>query len=60
MVTTPPARTAVRAGCAGANVWLRHWIPKILRSPAFRADGMLVITEDESDAGSGGLERLLR
>jgi phosphatidylinositol-3-phosphatase len=36
-------------GLRAANTWFRNWVPKILRSPAFRADGMLVITADESE-----------
>jgi phosphatidylinositol-3-phosphatase len=35
--------------------FLRKWVPLILQSPAFRADGMLVVTFDESDSvGPGG------
>ena len=36
-------------GLAGADAWLRQWIPAITASPAFRRDGVLVITFDESD-----------
>jgi len=36
-------------GLRAANQWFKTWIPKILRSPAFRANGMLVITADESE-----------
>jgi phosphatidylinositol-3-phosphatase len=36
-------------GLRAANAWFRTWIPKILRSPAFKADGVLVITADESE-----------
>jgi hypothetical protein len=28
---------------------LQTWVPKILNAPAFKTDGMLVITADESD-----------
>ena len=28
---------------------MKEWVPKILRSPAFKKDGVLVITSDESD-----------
>jgi|SRR5579863_1733056 len=39
-----------RAGGLGAiNAFLEKWVPLILRSPAFRADGLLIITFDESD-----------
>ncbi|HEY3531098.1 MAG TPA: alkaline phosphatase family protein [Nocardioides sp.] len=36
-------------GLRAANRWFRTWIPKILQSPAYRANGMLVITADESE-----------
>jgi phospholipase C len=36
-------------GLASADEWLRTWVPRITSSPAFQADGMLVITFDESD-----------
>jgi len=36
-------------GLVSVNTWMQTWIPKILNSPAFKADGMLVITADEAD-----------
>jgi hypothetical protein len=36
-------------GLRAANAWFKTWIPRILRSPAFRANGLLVITADESE-----------
>jgi len=36
-------------GLKSVDAWLRIWVPKILASPAYRADGALVITADESD-----------
>jgi phosphatidylinositol-3-phosphatase len=36
-------------GLRAANAWFKTWVPKILRSPAFKSDGMLVITADESE-----------
>jgi hypothetical protein len=36
-------------GLRAANHWFRTWVPKILHSPAFRANGLLVITADESE-----------
>ncbi|HEY2878334.1 alkaline phosphatase family protein [Nocardioides sp.] len=36
-------------GLRAANNWFKTWVPRILRSPAFRANGMLVITADESE-----------
>jgi phosphatidylinositol-3-phosphatase len=37
-------------GLTTADEWLRVWVPKILASPAFKTDGMLVITADEADS----------
>ena len=50
------ARRAVRRRSArrvdvGRRVPLEAWVPKILASPAFKADGMLVITFDEAELG---------
>jgi phosphatidylinositol-3-phosphatase len=39
-------------GLGAANSWFKTWVPRILRSPAFRANGMLVITSDESEGFS--------
>ena len=39
-------------GLVTADEWLRTWVPKILASPAFRQDGLLVVTFDEADTGS--------
>jgi phosphatidylinositol-3-phosphatase len=36
-------------GLTGINRFLREWVPVITRSPAFRKDGLLIITFDESD-----------
>jgi hypothetical protein len=36
-------------GLVAADAWLKQWIPRITASPAFRKDGVLVITFDESD-----------
>jgi hypothetical protein len=42
-------------GLAAIDGFLRKWVPLITDSPAFRADGMLVVTFDESDhAGASG------
>ena len=37
-------------GLASVDAWLKVWIPKILNSPAYKTDGMLVITADEADS----------
>ncbi len=31
-----------------ADVFLRHWIPRIMDSPAYNADGLIIITFDEA------------
>lgn len=37
-------------GLAGADLWLKHWMPMILNSPAYRNGSLLVVlTADESD-----------
>jgi hypothetical protein len=36
-------------GLRAANNFFKTWVPKILRSPAYQQDGVLVITADESD-----------
>jgi hypothetical protein len=38
-------------GLATANTWLRRWVPLILGSPAFRRNGLLVVTFDEAESG---------
>jgi hypothetical protein len=44
-----------RGGLAAIDAFLRKWVPLLEDSPAFRADGLLVITFDESDrAGAEG------
>jgi hypothetical protein len=39
-------------GLEAANAFLQKWVPLITQSPAFKQDGLLVITFDESD-GAG-------
>jgi hypothetical protein len=36
-------------GLRAVNGWMRQWVPRILHSPAFRKNGVLVITADESE-----------
>jgi phosphatidylinositol-3-phosphatase len=41
-------------GLTAANLWLAHWIPMIMASPAYRSGKLLVvITVDESGADTG-------
>ncbi len=48
-----PGRTCVGGhepgGLVSADGFLREWVPTILASPAFKQDGLLVITFDEAD-----------
>ncbi|MDQ1433851.1 MAG: phosphatidylinositol-3-phosphatase, partial [Actinomycetota bacterium] len=36
-------------GLVSSDAWLKLWIPKILASPAFRQDGLLIVTFDEAE-----------
>jgi hypothetical protein len=38
-------------GLVAANAWLQGWVPKILASPAFKKDGLLIVTFDEAESG---------
>jgi hypothetical protein len=40
-----------RGGLAAIDLFLKQWVPLIERSPAFRTDGVLIVTFDESDGG---------
>jgi hypothetical protein len=44
-------------GLVAIDAFLTHWVPLILDSPAYQADGMLIVTFDEADGvgaeGSG-------
>ncbi|BBH18039.1 acid phosphatase [Nocardioides baekrokdamisoli] len=39
-------------GLTGADAWLHTWVPKILNSPAYKQDGLLIITFDEAGTDS--------
>ena len=42
-------------GLVSADQFLQEWVPKILRSPAFKRDGVLMVTFDEAElAGPSG------
>lgn len=44
-----------QGGLAGADLWLRHWMPLILHSPAYRSGNtMVVLTFDEAEVSIGG------
>jgi hypothetical protein len=44
-----PCANGDPGGLVKVNAFLKKWAPRILGSPAFRKNGMLVITADESD-----------
>jgi hypothetical protein len=37
-------------GLVSADAWLRTWVPKILASPAYKRDGLLLVTFDEAES----------
>ncbi|MBS0393765.1 MAG: phosphoesterase [Proteobacteria bacterium] len=57
-----PCVTGEPGGLASIDGFLRTWVPRILASPAYRHDGLLVITFDEGDgtAAPDGDRRVLR
>jgi len=44
-----PCVTGAPGGLVSADAWLRQWVPVITSSAAFKQDGLLIITFDESD-----------
>ena len=44
-----PCANGEPGGLVSVNRWMRTWIPRILASSAFKKDGLLLITADESD-----------
>ncbi len=47
-----PCKDGEPGGLASADVFLKQWVPVITGSPAFRKDGLLIVTFDESDESS--------
>ena len=45
-----PCKNGEPGGLISADKFLREWVPKILASPAFKRDGLLVVTFDEGTA----------
>ncbi len=55
-----PCRNGEPGGLISADKFLREWVPRILASPAFKQDGLLIITFDEgTDAAACCGERPL-
>lgn len=42
-----PCRNGEPGGLVSADAFLREWVPRITASPAFRRDGVLIVTFDE-------------
>ena len=49
-----PCATGEPGGLTSADRFLRHWIPRIRASPAYRDGGLIVVTFDEGDAEERG------
>jgi len=47
-----PCVDGQRGGFSSADSFLQTWVPLILKSPAFREDGLLVVTFDEAEGDS--------
>jgi len=47
-----PCKNGEHGGLESADGFLKHWVPIITAAPAFKLDGLLIITFDESDESS--------
>jgi hypothetical protein len=47
-----PCKNGEPGGLVSADKFLREWVPQILASPAFKQDGLLLITFDEGTNGA--------
>ena len=48
-----PSAICEGGGLKSADRFLQAWVPKILESPAYQQDGMLIITFDEAETSDG-------
>ena len=44
-----PCVDGLAGGLEAANAWLETWVPKILASPAYQQDGVLLVLFDEAE-----------
>ncbi len=44
-----PCKNGQPGGLASADEFLQNWVPRITASPAFKQDGLLIVTFDEAD-----------
>jgi len=47
-----PCKNGEPGGLISADAFLRTWVPRITSSPAFKKDGLLIITFDEGNDGT--------
>lgn len=47
-----PCKNGEPGGLISADAFLHSWVPRIVNSPAFKKDGLLIITFDEGTDGS--------
>jgi hypothetical protein len=47
-----PCKNGEPGGLISADAFLREWVPRILASPAFKRDGLLIVTFDEGTDGN--------
>jgi hypothetical protein len=47
-----PCKDGRPGGLTGIDAFLKTWVPRITASPAFRQDGLLLVTFDEAEAAS--------
>ena len=47
-----PCKNGESGGLISADAFLRSWVPRIVASPAFKHDGLLIITFDEGNDGA--------
>ena len=45
-----PCKDGAPGGLKSADAFLRIWVPRIMASPAYRRDGLIIVTFDEGDA----------
>jgi phosphatidylinositol-3-phosphatase len=43
-----PCKNGEPGGLESANTFLQHWVPRIIASPAYQADGVIIINFDEA------------
>jgi phosphatidylinositol-3-phosphatase len=52
----PCVGNSAPGGLVSADAWLRRWVPRILNSPAFQRDGLLLVTFDEAEGTSANAD----